>query len=120
MLQGISSMISAPWTAGAYDPCIDNEVAVYLNRPDVQAAMHANTTGLIPGPWADCTDLVDYSRKDLLTSMLPVYKELLKTGAHSQHVACVNAAHTRHNFYPPRAQAIVELQEFALHVLRMF
>lgn len=116
-------MISAPCTAGTYDPCIDNEVAVYLNRPDVQAAMHANTTGLIPGPWADCTELVDYSRKDLLTSMLPVYKELLKTGAHSSTCCnclcwcCTYAA----QFLPPlRAQAIVEVQESALHVLRMF
>ena len=66
---------------GKYEPCIDNEVALYVNRADVQAAMHANTTGNVPGPWADCSAIVDYSRKDIFSSMLPVYKRLLKSGA---------------------------------------
>ena len=65
---------------GQYDPCVDNEVATYLNRPEVQQAIHANMTGTIPGPWADCTDRITYSSKDLFSSMLPVYKKLLKTG----------------------------------------
>ena len=45
-----------------YDPCVDLEVATYLNRPDVQAALHVNTSGQLPGPWADCSDTVKYSR----------------------------------------------------------
>lgn len=67
--------------AERYDPCIDDEVYRYLNQPRVQAAMHANVTGKVPGPWQDCSDRVQYSRHDLLSSMLPVYKELLKSGA---------------------------------------
>ncbi len=39
----------------------------------VQAAIHANTTHL-PYPWSQCSNIVDYSRFDLLTSMLPVYR----------------------------------------------
>ena len=59
------------WRAGAqaranripeYDPCVDLEVATYLNRPEVQAALHVNASGQLPGPWADCSSIVQYSR----------------------------------------------------------
>ena len=63
----------------AYDPCIDNAVAAYLNRADVQAALHANTTGL-SYPWSDCSSIVQYSRTDLLTSRLPEYQHLVASG----------------------------------------
>ncbi|KAG1653581.1 hypothetical protein FOA52_008028, partial [Chlamydomonas sp. UWO 241] len=56
----------------AYDPCIDDEVEAYLNLPEVQAALHA-----LPRKWVDCSRYVQYSREDLLSSMLPVYRELL-------------------------------------------
>ncbi|GAQ88391.1 serine carboxypeptidase [Klebsormidium nitens] len=62
-----------------YDPCIDDEVAIYLNRPEVQKAIHANVTHL-PYAWTGCTEAIEYSRKDLLTSVLPVYRRLLKDG----------------------------------------
>lgn len=48
------------FSAGKYDPCIDNEVETYFNRPDVQLAMHANTTGL-PWAWTGCSDHLQYS-----------------------------------------------------------
>lgn len=47
--------------AGALDPCIDEEVQAYLNRPDVQRALHVNQTGNLPGPWRDCTPHLNYS-----------------------------------------------------------
>lgn len=37
----------------AYDPCTENYAEVYYNRPDVQKAMHANSTG-IPYKWTAC------------------------------------------------------------------
>jgi serine carboxypeptidase-like clade 2 len=55
------------------DPCIDNEVQAYLNRPDVQRALHVHA--LVN--WSDCTDDITYSRDDLLSSMLPVYQSLI-------------------------------------------
>lgn len=55
------------------DACIDNEVVVYLNRPEVQKALHVRQ----PTTWADCTDYIQYSRDDLLSSMLPVYQSLI-------------------------------------------
>lgn len=35
------------------DPCIRDEISSYLNRDDVQKALHANTTGL-SYPWSMC------------------------------------------------------------------
>ena len=67
--------------AGQYDACIDEKVEEYLNRPEVQQAMHANTSGILPGPWTDCTDTVKYYSEDIVSSMIPVYMDLLDTGA---------------------------------------
>lgn len=35
------------------DPCTENYAEIYYNRPDVQKAMHANSTG-IPYKWTAC------------------------------------------------------------------
>ena len=49
--------------AGAYDPCVDNEVTAYFNRPDVQAAMHANQTyNQLSYAWTGCSSVVQYSQ----------------------------------------------------------
>jgi serine carboxypeptidase-like clade 2 len=64
-----------------YDPCISNEVEIYMNRPDVQAAFNANSSEhRQPGPWVTCTPHIAYSREDVLTSMLPIYDQLLSSG----------------------------------------
>ncbi|KAK9808334.1 hypothetical protein WJX73_003210 [Symbiochloris irregularis] len=63
---------------GAYDPCVDDEVSTYMNLPEVQAALHVNQSGQLPGPWSDCSSYLQYSRKDLLTSELPVWQRLLQ------------------------------------------
>ncbi|KFM23301.1 Serine carboxypeptidase-like 22 [Auxenochlorella protothecoides] len=60
-----------------YDPCIDNEVETYLNREDVQRALHV-VPGLAPKRWTGCTHEIQYSREDLLSSMLPVWHHLLE------------------------------------------
>lgn len=60
-----------------YDPCIGVEVPQYLNRPDVQRALHANVTSL-PYPWTECSTVLDYSDDDLMSSMLPVYSWLFR------------------------------------------
>ncbi|KIY96627.1 hypothetical protein MNEG_11336 [Monoraphidium neglectum] len=49
-----------------------------MNKPEVQSALHANQSGALPGPWQDCSQAIAYSRDDLLGSMIPVYKELLR------------------------------------------
>ncbi len=56
------------------DPCIMNHITQYMNLPSVQSSMFVN------GPittWSGCSSIVNYSRSDLLSSMLPVYENLL-------------------------------------------
>ncbi|XP_035687682.1 putative serine carboxypeptidase-like 23 [Branchiostoma floridae] len=62
---------------GKMYPCEDDYMEKYLNRPDVIATIHAAT---LPYKWTPCSTIVDYSRKDLLTSMLPVYEKLFSAG----------------------------------------
>eukprot|EP00698_Gefionella_okellyi_P023690 TRINITY_DN815_c0_g2_i1.p1 TRINITY_DN815_c0_g2~~TRINITY_DN815_c0_g2_i1.p1 ORF type:complete len:485 (+),score=81.51 TRINITY_DN815_c0_g2_i1:23-1477(+) len=54
-------------------PCIDSYTQSYLNRADVQTAIHARATH-----WTDCSAVVHYSYDDLLASVLPVYEALFK------------------------------------------
>ena len=60
----------------SYDPCIDDRTTTYLNNVLVKAAIHANASI----EWSGCSDLVDYSRADLLSSMLPTYSALIAAG----------------------------------------
>ncbi|GKU87217.1 hypothetical protein SLEP1_g1658 [Rubroshorea leprosula] len=62
-----------------YDPCTENYAEKYYNRPDVQKAMHANTTG-IPYKWTACSDVLFKYWTDSANSMLPIYKELMAAG----------------------------------------
>ena len=59
-----------------YDACRDDKTVAYLNTPAVKAAIHANASIV----WAGCSSVVDYSRFDLLSSMLPVYEQLIAAG----------------------------------------
>lgn len=63
-----------------YDPCIENYAEIYYNRPDVQTALHANTTH-IPYNWTSCSSTVGREYwTDSEFSMLPIYKELIAAG----------------------------------------
>ncbi|CAL9158980.1 unnamed protein product [Musa hybrid cultivar] len=62
-----------------YDPCVEKRAEKYYNRPDVQKAMHANTSG-IPYRWTACSDILIKTWADADISMLPTYKELIKAG----------------------------------------
>ncbi|XP_076823515.1 uncharacterized protein LOC143469643 [Clavelina lepadiformis] len=61
-----------------YFACQENYIINYLNRPDVQKAIHAESTD-----WTVCSGYVQskYSKQDFLASMIPYYKNnLLKHG----------------------------------------
>jgi serine carboxypeptidase-like clade 2 len=73
---GVSSN-SAAGCAASYDPCIGDSTTAYLNRADVQKAIHVRPGTVPGGAWAGCSSVVSYSREDLLTSMFPVYDFLL-------------------------------------------
>ncbi|XP_006644961.2 serine carboxypeptidase-like 27 [Oryza brachyantha] len=68
-----------PWLSRAYDPCTERYSNIYYNRPEVQIAMHANTTG-IQYPWKTCSDIVGSYWADSPKSMLPIYQELIAAG----------------------------------------
>jgi serine carboxypeptidase-like clade 2 len=64
--------------AAEYNPCIDDLTTAYLNRADVQAAIHV-LPGTVPGgSWVSCSSLVNYSYADLLSSMIPTWQYLLQ------------------------------------------
>ncbi|KHN05141.1 Serine carboxypeptidase II-3 [Glycine soja] len=52
-----------------FDPCSDYYGEAYLNRPEVQLALHAKPTN-----WSHCSDLIDWN--DSPTTILPVIKYL--------------------------------------------
>ncbi|VAI78598.1 serine carboxypeptidase-like 34 [Triticum dicoccoides] len=64
----------------SYDPCLDNYAAAYLNRRDVQHALHANATGSIPYAWSACSDPLFQHWQDSPASTLPVIKRMVDAG----------------------------------------
>ncbi|KAL5223921.1 hypothetical protein ABZP36_010560 [Zizania latifolia] len=63
-----------------YDPCVDYRVIDYLNRVDVQKALHANVSGaIIPYSWAPCSDALT-NWTDAPASTLPIIKDLVGAG----------------------------------------
>lgn len=62
-----------------YDPCTENYAELYFNRPDVQSALHANTTK-IPYKWTSCSDALNNNWNDTVLSVLPIYREMMASG----------------------------------------
>jgi len=54
------------------DPCVSIHLQEYMNIPAVQQALHAQPTA-----WLGCSEILNYSYQDLLTSVIPVYQMLL-------------------------------------------
>ncbi|GMH12498.1 hypothetical protein Nepgr_014339 [Nepenthes gracilis] len=61
-----------------YDPCASDYTESYLNRPDVQAALHANVTK-IPYAWTHCS-VVNQIWTDSPFSILPIIRNLIAGG----------------------------------------
>ncbi|KAL9241351.1 hypothetical protein vseg_015473 [Gypsophila vaccaria] len=61
-----------------YDPCASDYTEIYLNRPDVQAALHANVTK-IPYRWMHCSNSITFWN-DAPQSILPIIKKLVNGG----------------------------------------
>uniref|UniRef100_A0ACD5UIU4 Uncharacterized protein n=1 Tax=Avena sativa TaxID=4498 RepID=A0ACD5UIU4_AVESA len=60
----------------SFDTCTSNYVEAYLNKPDVQKALHANVTR-IGRPWLACSEV--FTRwVDSATTVLPIIRELVK------------------------------------------
>ncbi|XP_010468839.1 PREDICTED: serine carboxypeptidase-like 40 [Camelina sativa] len=65
-------------TIREFDPCSDHYVQAYLNRPEVQAALHANATKL-PYEWQPCSSVIK-KWNDSPTTMIPLIKGLMGQG----------------------------------------
>ena len=59
------------------DACIDDHVERYLNTPSVRAALNVRPDAPY---WTDCTNRINYSYQDLLSSIIPVHQALIATG----------------------------------------
>ncbi|XP_062115555.1 serine carboxypeptidase-like 40 [Humulus lupulus] len=75
-----SNLTSKPKSASVmkFDPCSDYYVEGYLNRRDVQAAMHANVTKL-PYDWQPCSDVIE-GWADSPHTVLPLLREFMSHG----------------------------------------
>ncbi len=58
-----------------YEPCVDNYASAYLNRADVQKAIHAEKP--VSGEWSECSN-INFSSYDMITAMMPIYRELIQ------------------------------------------
>mmetsp|Transcript_30108 Transcript_30108/g.82717 ORF Transcript_30108/g.82717 Transcript_30108/m.82717 type:complete len:270 (+) Transcript_30108:713-1522(+) len=67
-----------------YHPCADLYTHRYLRRLDVQRALHVYPESS-PKNWSACTDDVIYSRTDVFTPTVPLYKELVEKGVNGLH-----------------------------------
>ncbi|KAK6143181.1 hypothetical protein DH2020_023529 [Rehmannia glutinosa] len=61
-----------------FDPCSDHYVHAYLNRPEVQEALHANVTN-IPYDWQSCSKVIK-KWKDSSSTVLPLLKDFIANG----------------------------------------
>uniref|UniRef100_M0ZJU0 Serine carboxypeptidase-like enzyme n=2 Tax=Solanum tuberosum TaxID=4113 RepID=M0ZJU0_SOLTU len=59
------------------DPCLTDRIYMYLNKPEVQKALHANTTHL-PYAWDFCLGHLQYQRGDLAINVIPLLSNILK------------------------------------------
>ncbi|KFK27639.1 hypothetical protein AALP_AA8G409500 [Arabis alpina] len=64
--------------AAGYDPCASEYTEKYMNRRDVQKALHANVTKL-SYPWTHCSDKITFW-SDAPASMLPTLRTLVSAG----------------------------------------
>ncbi|KAE9604242.1 putative carboxypeptidase D [Lupinus albus] len=60
------------------DVCVDDKVTNYLNRRDVQDALHAKLVGV--RKWDVCSNILDYNMLDLEVPTLPIVGSLIKAG----------------------------------------
>ncbi|KAJ1435468.1 Serine carboxypeptidase, serine active site [Sesbania bispinosa] len=60
------------------DVCVEDETVNYLNRKDVQSALHARLVGV--QRWSACSNVLDYELRDLEIPTITVVGKLVKAG----------------------------------------
>ncbi|KAK9276477.1 hypothetical protein L1049_006011 [Liquidambar formosana] len=61
------------------DPCLRDRIFLYLNKPKVQEALHANTTHLV-SPWDFCSGPLSYQKDNIAINIIPLIAAFLKAG----------------------------------------
>ncbi|KAB2628382.1 serine carboxypeptidase-like 45 [Pyrus ussuriensis x Pyrus communis] len=76
-LSSVEAQSFQPRKTVKIDVCLVDEIVSYLNRPDVQEALHARITN-----WTICSNggVLEYDMKNLEIPMLPVLGDLVKSG----------------------------------------
>ncbi|CAB9498418.1 Carboxypeptidase Y homolog A [Seminavis robusta] len=62
-------------TEDHYRPCSEQHLNSYLNRPDVQEALHVSHQ---VEKWYECSRIVDYNSRDFSSSIIDQYKEVVQ------------------------------------------
>ncbi|XP_021618819.1 serine carboxypeptidase-like 28 [Manihot esculenta] len=74
-----TNLSQLPWKFRGNDECVVRNTRRYMNRPEVQKALHANVTQ-IPHPWVTCSSAIRGNWRDSPKSMLPIFKKLIAAG----------------------------------------
>ncbi|KAK4597491.1 hypothetical protein RGQ29_015140 [Quercus rubra] len=73
-----SKVLSPQEVTETVDVCVEDETVNYLNRKDVQMALHARLVGV--HQWVVCSNILDYELLDLEIPTISVVGELIKAG----------------------------------------
>ncbi|KAA8529995.1 hypothetical protein F0562_034401 [Nyssa sinensis] len=60
------------------DVCVEDETVSYLNRRDVQKALHSRLVGV--NRWLVCSDILDYELLDLEIPTISIVRKLIEAG----------------------------------------
>ncbi|XP_057485568.1 serine carboxypeptidase-like 45 isoform X2 [Actinidia eriantha] len=73
-----SKVLSPQQVTETVDVCVEDETVSYLNRRDVQNALHARLVGV--NQWLVCSNILDYELLDLEIPTIPIVGKLIKAG----------------------------------------
>ncbi|XP_057949112.1 serine carboxypeptidase-like 45 isoform X2 [Malania oleifera] len=73
-----SKVLSPQQVSETVDVCVEDETVNYLNRRDVQKALHARLVGI--RQWSVCSSVLDYELLNLEIPTISVVGELIKAG----------------------------------------
>ncbi|KAL6652799.1 hypothetical protein ACP70R_011724 [Stipagrostis hirtigluma subsp. patula] len=74
----MQSKVLTPQVSRELDVCVEDETMNYLNRKDVQQAMHARLNG-VPN-WTVCSSVLEYKQLDLEIPTINIVGALVKAG----------------------------------------
>ncbi|KAH1098511.1 hypothetical protein J1N35_015432 [Gossypium stocksii] len=73
-----SKILTTQQVGDTIDVCVEDETVNYLNRQDVQKALHACLVGV--NKWAVCSSVLDYELLDLEIPTISIVGRLVKAG----------------------------------------